>query len=102
MALADLAPVRLLPEPAGGYFGTKKANEPLHILYSYDDHSIAVVNSTYKPIRGMKAAVRVVDFNLKELFSQERTSMSMLMTCRSCCKYRKFHSMSHQLSISFN
>ena len=59
-------------EPAGGYFGTKKANEPIHILYSYDDHTIAVVNSTYKPIRGMKAAVRVVDFNLKELFSQEK------------------------------
>jgi exo-1,4-beta-D-glucosaminidase len=60
-------------EPAGGYFGTKKANEPVHILYSYDDRSIVVVNSTYKPVSGMKASVRVVDFNLKELFSQEKT-----------------------------
>jgi exo-1,4-beta-D-glucosaminidase len=60
-------------EPAGGYFGTKKANEPVHILYSYDDRSIAVVNSTYKPASHMKASVRVVDFNLKELFSQEKT-----------------------------
>jgi len=60
-------------EPAGGYFGTKKANEPVHILYSYDDRSIAVVNSTYKPVSGMKASVRVADFNLKELFSQEKT-----------------------------
>jgi exo-1,4-beta-D-glucosaminidase len=59
-------------QPAGGYFGTKKANEPIHILYSYDDRSIAVVNSTYKPVSGMKASVRVVDFNLKELFSQEK------------------------------
>ncbi|MGC2822817.1 MAG: sugar-binding domain-containing protein [Pseudolabrys sp.] len=59
-------------EPAGGYFGTKKANEPIHILYSYDDRSIAVVNSTYKPVSGMKASVRVVDFNLKELFSREK------------------------------
>jgi exo-1,4-beta-D-glucosaminidase len=59
-------------EPAGGYFGTKKANEPVHIMYSYDDRSIVVVNSTYKPIRGMKASVRVVDFNMKELFSQEK------------------------------
>ena len=31
--------------PAGGYFGTKKANEPVHAIYSYDDRSIAVVNS---------------------------------------------------------
>ncbi len=59
-------------EPAGGYFGTKKANEPIHILYSYDDGSIAVVNSTYKPVNGMTASVRVLDFNLKELFSQEK------------------------------
>jgi exo-1,4-beta-D-glucosaminidase len=59
-------------EPAGGYFGTKKANEPIHIMYSYDDCSIAVVNSTYKALSGMKASVRVVDFDLKELFSQEK------------------------------
>src|SRR3984893_7050271 len=58
-------------EPAGGYFGTKKANEPIHIMYSYDDRSIAIVNSTYKPISGLRASVRVVDFDLKELFSQE-------------------------------
>ncbi|GAC1409041.1 MAG: carbohydrate-binding protein [Gemmatimonadaceae bacterium] len=31
--------------PAGGYFGAKKANEPVHALFSYDDRSVAVVNS---------------------------------------------------------
>jgi exo-1,4-beta-D-glucosaminidase len=30
--------------PAGGYYGTKKANEPMHVLYSYNDRSIAVVS----------------------------------------------------------
>jgi exo-1,4-beta-D-glucosaminidase len=60
-------------EPAGGYFGAKKANEPIHIMYSYDDCSIAVVNSTYKAVSGMKASVRIVDFDLKELFSREKT-----------------------------
>ena len=40
--LYDLQPSNL---PAG-YFGTKKANEPVHIMYAYDDRSIAVVNST--------------------------------------------------------
>src|SRR5262245_1805125 len=60
-------------EPAGGYFGTKKANESIHILYSYDDHSIAVVNSTYKPVRGLTASVRVIDFDLKELFSKDQS-----------------------------
>jgi exo-1,4-beta-D-glucosaminidase len=60
-------------EPAGGYFGTKKANETIHILYSYDDDSIAVVNSTYKPVRGLTASVRVIDFDLKELFSKDQS-----------------------------
>src|SRR5271165_3546979 len=31
--------------PAGGYYGTKKANEPMHVLYSYNDRSVAVVRS---------------------------------------------------------
>jgi exo-1,4-beta-D-glucosaminidase len=59
--------------PAGGYFGTKKALEPLHLLYSYDDHSIAVVNSTYETARGLKVSARVLNFNLAEKFSREAT-----------------------------
>jgi len=60
-------------DPAGGYFGTKKANEPVHVLYSYDDRSVVVVNSTYKPVSGLKVSARVVDFNLKELYSLEKS-----------------------------
>ena len=37
--------------PAGGYFGTKKACEPVHVQYSYDDNSVAVMNSTYDTIK---------------------------------------------------
>ena len=31
--------------PAGGYYGTKKANEPIHVIYSYNDRSVAVVTT---------------------------------------------------------
>lgn len=48
--------------PGGGYFGTKKACEPLHVQYSYDDHSVVVVNSWYQPFPGYKVTARV--FNL--------------------------------------
>jgi exo-1,4-beta-D-glucosaminidase len=58
-------------QPGGGYFGTKKANEPIHIQYSYDDGSVVVVNSTYSPAAEMKASVRLVDESLKELFAKE-------------------------------
>jgi exo-1,4-beta-D-glucosaminidase len=89
-------------EPAGGYFGTKKANEPVHIMYSYDDRSIAFVNSTYEPVSGMKASVRVVDFNLKELFSQEKTVDMDADAYRRCCRFRKSHPTPRRLSISLN
>src|SRR5438552_8507001 len=35
--------------PAGGYFGTKKACEPIHVQYSYDDKSVVAVNTTSRP-----------------------------------------------------
>jgi exo-1,4-beta-D-glucosaminidase len=59
-------------DPDGGYFAVKKACEPLHIQYSYDDHSIVVVNSTYKPIAGLTASVHVYDINLKPVFSSDK------------------------------
>ena len=30
--------------PSGAYFGSQKACEQLHVQYSYDDNSVAVVN----------------------------------------------------------
>ena len=48
--------------PGGGYFGTKKACEPLHVQYSYDDRSVVVVNSWYKAFPGHKVTAKV--FNL--------------------------------------
>ena len=33
-------------KPSGGYFGTKKANEPVHIAYDYLTKKVFVVNST--------------------------------------------------------
>jgi exo-1,4-beta-D-glucosaminidase len=32
-------------DQGGAYFGAKKANEPLHIQYSYDNRSVVVVNN---------------------------------------------------------
>jgi exo-1,4-beta-D-glucosaminidase len=57
--------------PAGGYFGTKKANEPLHVQYSYDDRSIAVVNDLYEGRKGLTVSAEVLDFNLVSKFRRE-------------------------------
>ncbi|HLY42088.1 MAG TPA: beta galactosidase jelly roll domain-containing protein [Terracidiphilus sp.] len=58
-------------DAGGGYFGAKKACEPVHIQYSYDDRSIVVVNSTYKPVPGLHATVDVHDIAWKELFKAD-------------------------------
>ena len=56
-----------------GYFAAKKACEPLHIQYSYDDRSIVVVNSTYKAAEGLHASVDVHGIRWKELWNAETT-----------------------------
>jgi len=55
--------------PGGGYFGTKAACEPIHVQYSYDDRSIAVVNDTQAPAGRLMVRAIVLDFNLKPRFS---------------------------------
>ena len=35
-------------QPGGGYYGVKKACESDHVMYSYDDRSVDVINSTYQ------------------------------------------------------
>jgi exo-1,4-beta-D-glucosaminidase len=56
-------------DAGAGYFATKKACEPLHIQYSYDDQSIMVVNSRYQDAPGLHASVQVHGLGWKELYS---------------------------------
>jgi exo-1,4-beta-D-glucosaminidase len=59
--------------PAGGYFGTKKACEPVHVQYSYDDNSVAVINGTYEPLKRMKVSAKIYSLDAKEKGSREAT-----------------------------
>ncbi len=56
--------------PAGGYYGTKKACEPLHVQYSYDDGSVVVVNQRPSAFPRMKVSAKVYDLELSEKFTQ--------------------------------
>jgi len=60
-------------DAGGGYFGARKACEPLHIQYSYDDRSVVVVNSTYKHATGLVADVVVRGLKWNDLFRSEKT-----------------------------
>ncbi|TWP53080.1 exo-beta-D-glucosaminidase [Lentzea tibetensis] len=44
---------------AGSYFGAKTANKALHVQYSYDDKSLAVVNMGLQDVQGLSVQVTV-------------------------------------------
>ncbi len=53
--------------PAGGYFGTKKAMEPVHVQYGYDDHSVAVVNDTRNAVPGVKVSATIYNLDATQV-----------------------------------
>ena len=60
-------------QTGGGYFGTKKACEPLHVQYSYDDHSIYAVSSLPVATPSLQVQADVYDLDLKPVFHQTKT-----------------------------
>ncbi|HEX6559341.1 MAG TPA: hypothetical protein VF021_07755, partial [Longimicrobiales bacterium] len=59
--------------PAGGYFGVKKANQPLHVMYSYDDSTVVVVNARHEAAPGIRLRARVLNLDMTEKFSTDTT-----------------------------
>jgi len=57
----------------GAYYGAKKACETLHPQYSYDDHSIYVVNSLYEPFSDLTVTAKVFNFDLTEKYTRSAT-----------------------------
>jgi exo-1,4-beta-D-glucosaminidase len=57
--------------PGGGYFGAKKALQPLNPVYGYDDRSVWLVSSQYVDAKGLKLTARVFNLDGKEKFSKD-------------------------------
>jgi exo-1,4-beta-D-glucosaminidase len=56
-------------KPGGGYFGAKKANEPVHISYDYFGKQVFVVNSTLAARTGLSATVSVYNTDLTQKYT---------------------------------
>jgi exo-1,4-beta-D-glucosaminidase len=56
--------------PGGSYFGVKKACEPLHVQYSYDDRSVVIVNSYYQPFARLKVTAKIYNLDMSQKFSK--------------------------------
>jgi exo-1,4-beta-D-glucosaminidase len=59
--------------PAGGYFGTRKANEPVHVQYRYDERTVDVVNSTLSAQSSLKVTARVFTLAGAETFLKQQS-----------------------------
>ena len=64
-------------DQAGSYFGAKKANEPLHVLYTYDDGSVSVDNLTNGAEQGLSVESKVYAVNGRLLDDQTKSGVSV-------------------------
>ena len=59
--------------PAGTYFGMKKSMEPLHILYSYANNEVDIINSWLQQFSGLKAEATIYDLDGTQKYSNVAT-----------------------------
>ncbi len=57
--------------PAGGYFGTKKAMELVHVQYDYDTDSVSVVNGRYEDLKRLKVSAHLLNIDAKEVAAKD-------------------------------
>ena len=73
LAVADLAPVRLLTWLPAPPIMARKGNETLHIQYSYDNQSIYVVNHSIQKQNGLTATAKIYNVDGSEKYSNAVT-----------------------------
>jgi exo-1,4-beta-D-glucosaminidase len=64
-------------DQAGSYFGAKKANEPLHVLYTYDDGTVSVDNLAGWAQHGLSVEAKVYGVDGKLLDDQTTNGISV-------------------------
>jgi exo-1,4-beta-D-glucosaminidase len=62
-------------KPGGGYFGSKKANEPVHIAYDYFTRKVFVVNSTLTARSNLTATATL--YNIPDLSQKSATTAAV-------------------------
>ncbi len=57
--------------PNSAFYGTRKACEPLHLIYNYGKKNVILANISDKDYNDLKAKVTVYNLDLKKVFSKE-------------------------------
>jgi exo-1,4-beta-D-glucosaminidase len=61
-------------KPAGSYFGTKKANAPVQVMWDYETGKVSVFNSTLENFPGMTVTATIYNIpDLAQKFSKQAT-----------------------------
>jgi exo-1,4-beta-D-glucosaminidase len=60
--------------PAGTYFGMKKSMEPLHVMYSYKDNAINIVNTLLQKFDGLTAKADIYNLDGTNKYSNTITT----------------------------
>ena len=63
--------------PTSAYYGAKKACEPIHVLYAYDDACIWVVNSYRKDITNLRVSAEAFNLNGETFWSQTKENITV-------------------------
>ncbi|HVW13265.1 MAG TPA: glycoside hydrolase family 2 protein [Mucilaginibacter sp.] len=59
--------------PAGTYFGMKKSMETLHVMYSYANNEVDVINSLLKKFTGLKAQATIYNLDGSQQYDHSAT-----------------------------
>lgn len=59
--------------PTAAYYGAKKACEPVHVQFAYDDRKVYVVNGTLNEFSGLTVSATVFNDDLSTVFEQSGT-----------------------------
>ncbi|MGC8846154.1 MAG: glycosyl hydrolase 2 galactose-binding domain-containing protein, partial [Candidatus Hydrogenedens sp.] len=63
--------------PTSAYYGAKKACEPIHVLYAYDDECVWVVNSYRKEIANLRLSAEAFHLNGGTFWSQTKDNITV-------------------------
>ncbi|UTA67112.1 glycosyl hydrolase 2 galactose-binding domain-containing protein [Emticicia sp. 21SJ11W-3] len=62
--------------PTGAYYGTKKASQPVNIIYDYHNHTVHLSNDTRTALDGVSAEIRLFNKDSKQVFAKtEKVAM---------------------------
>ncbi|MCX8065296.1 MAG: hypothetical protein N3G21_09020 [Candidatus Hydrogenedentes bacterium] len=63
--------------PTSAYYGAKKACEPLHIQYAYDDECIWVINSFRKRFENLRVMVEAFNLEAKTIWNKSKEGVEV-------------------------